>query len=105
MRKTRYLMTSSTMNQARAATTTLPTNTSGKKRLQLSFDHGASVGRPSDQMAAWEGLLLCRLFAASDLESTLVPKPDGGSSEAMKRYFHRWCLDFKSRRNANFVVE
>jgi hypothetical protein len=36
-----YLPTNSTMNQARIATRTLPTNTIGTKRPQLNLDQGA----------------------------------------------------------------
>jgi hypothetical protein len=45
--KNPYRMTNPTMIHARVATTTLPPNTSGKKRPQLSFDQGATVGNPS----------------------------------------------------------
>jgi hypothetical protein len=56
--RNRYRMTNPTMIHARVATTTLPPNTSGKKRPQLSFDQGATVGKPFRRRPLESPLLL-----------------------------------------------
>jgi hypothetical protein len=74
-----YLMTDSTMIQARMATATLLANTSGTNRSQLSLDQGACVGSRSGQVAARERRLPYRLVAKLSR---------GGSWEAME--FPSW---------------
>jgi hypothetical protein len=58
-----YLMTDSTMIQARMANATLLANTSGTNRSQLSLDQGACVGSRSGQVAARERPVPYRLVA------------------------------------------
>jgi hypothetical protein len=77
----RYLMTNPTMIQARAATTTLPANTSGTKRPQLILDQAASSERLSGHIARCERPLPRRLSAAP-----LASVSGWSKSEAMNQH-------------------